>query len=250
MAIPRNRIDLIQYCKRTLGAPVLQINVDDAQVEDRIDEALQFYQEYHSDAIYRVFHKHQITQDDIDTLSVPIPDAITTIVRILPINSLSQYGSGGMFDVKYQLMLNDMYNLGFTGNLLNFNMMQQYLSLLDNVINTDPTITFNRHMNRIYLEGDSKKYLKVGSFIIVEAYRIVDPDTHGDVYNDMFLKRYATALIKRQWAVNLKKFEGMQLPGGVVLNGQQMYDEANTEIQQIEEDMQLKYEKPIDFFVG
>jgi len=155
-----------------------------------------------------------------------------------------------MFDARYQMALNDMYNLGFAGTLANYVHVQQYITTLDMMINGTPQVEFNRHQNRVYLNIDWERYLAVGDFLIVEGYRVVDPNTFPDVYNDMFLKRYLTALIKRNWGINLKKFEGMELPGGVTLNGQQMYDEATEEIRQIEEEMQLKYEMPVDFFTG
>lgn len=248
MAIPNSRESLIEYCLRNLGAPVLEINVDEDQISDRIDEGLQFYQEYHSDAIYRVWHKHQITQEDIDNEYIPIPDNITTVVRVLPLTQ--ENNSINMFSAKYQLMLNDMYNLGFAGQLADYYHLQQYLTTLNMIIDGTPQVRFNRHLNKLFLDIEWKRDVRVGEYIIAEAYRIVDPETFNDVYNDMFLKRYCTALIKRQWGVNLKKFEGMVLPGGVTLNGQQMFEEANSEIEKIEEEMQLKYEFPPTFMVG
>jgi len=246
--IPNSRQTLIDYCLRNLGAPVLEINVDEDQIEDRVDEALQFYREYHSDAIAHEFFKHQVTQDDIDNRYIEIPDAVLNAVRVMPFTY--ENSSISMFDARYQMALNDMYNLGFAGTLANYVHVQQYITTLDMMINGTPQVEFNRHQNRIYLNIDWERYLAVGDFLIVEGYRVVDPDTFPDVYNDMFLKRYLTALIKRQWGINLKKFEGMELPGGVTLNGQQMYDEATEELRQIEEEMQLKYEVPVDFFVG
>lgn len=246
--IPNSRQALIDYCLRNLGAPVLEINVDQDQIEDRVDEALQFYREYHSDAIYHDFFKHEITQDDRDNEYIPVPDAIINVVKILPLSY--DNSSVSMFDARYQMALNDMYNLGFAGSLSNYVHVQNYISTVDMMINGTPQVEFNRHMNRLYLNIDWEYELQVGEYAIIEGYRVLDPDTHTDVYNDMFLKRYLTALIKRQWGINLKKFKGMELPGGVTLNGQQMYDEATEEIKQIEEEMQLKYEFPVNFFVG
>jgi hypothetical protein len=246
--IPNSRQTLIDYCLRNLGAPVLEINVDQDQIEDRVDEALQFYREYHSDSIYHDFFKHEITQEDRDNEYIPIPDAIINVVKILPLSY--DNSSVSMFDARYQMALNDMYNLGFAGSLSNYVHVQNYISTVDMMINGTPQVEFNRHMNRLYLNIDWEYRLQVGEYVVVEGYRVLDPNEHTDVYNDMFLKRYLTALLKRQWGINLKKFEGMELPGGVTLNGQQMYDEATEEIQQIEEEMQLKYEYPIDFHVG
>ena len=246
--IPDSREKLVRYCLRNLGEPVIEVNVAEDQIEDRVDEALQFYAEYHSDAIAHEFFKHEVTQEDIDNRFIEIPDAILNAVRVLPFTF--ENSSINMFDARYQMALNDMYNLGFAGSLANFVHTQQYIQTLNMMINGTPQVEFNRHQNRIYLNIDWERYLQPGNFIIVEGYRVVDPDTFTDVYNDMFLKRYLTALLKRQWAINLKKFDGMELPGGVTLNGQQMYDEATDEIRNVEEEMQLKYEAPVDFFVG
>lgn len=248
MAVPNSRQTLIDYCLRTLGEPVLEVNIDEDQLSDRIDEALQFYQEYHSDAIYKVYHKHQITAADISNEYISIPDAITTVQRIFPLND--ENSSINMFDARYQIHLNDIFDLRNAGALSNYYQTQQYMSTIDLLLNGTEQVRFNRHMNRLYIDADWGEDLKENDYVIVDAYRIVDPDTHTDVYNDMFLKRYAVALIKKQWGANLIKFEGMQLPGGVTLNGRQLYDDAVTEIAAIEEQMQLKYEMPPDFFMG
>jgi len=248
MAVPNSRQTLIDYCLRTLGEPVLEVNVDEDQLSDRIDEALQFCQEYHSDAIYKVYHKHQITAADISNEYISIPDAITTVQRIFPLND--ENSSINMFDARYQIHLNDIFDLRNAGALSNYYQTQQYMSTIDLLLNGTEQVRFNRHMNRLYIDADWGEDLKENDYVIVDAYRIVDPDTHTDVYNDMFLKRYAVALIKKQWGANLIKFEGMQLPGGVTLNGRQLYDDAVTEIAAVEEQMQLKYEMPPDFFMG
>jgi len=248
MAVPNSRQTLIDYCLRTLGEPVLEVNVDEDQLSDRIDEALQFYQEYHYDAIYKSYHKHQITAADISNEYISIPDAITTVQRIFPLND--ENSSINMFDARYQIHLNDIFDLRNAGALSNYYQTQQYMSTIDLLLNGTEQVRFNRHMNRLYIDADWGEDLKENDYVIVDAYRIVDPDTHTDVYNDMFLKRYAVALIKKQWGANLIKFEGMQLPGGVTLNGRQLYDDAVTEIAAVEEQMQLKYEMPPDFFMG
>jgi hypothetical protein len=248
MAIPNSRQSLIDYCLRNLGEPVLEVNVSEEQIEDRIDEALQFYQEYHSDAIHPVFHKHQITAQDVQNEYITIPDAITVVTRIF---SLAEAGtSSGMFSAKYQLFLNDIFDLRFSGSIANYVQTMQYLNTLDMVFNGEEQIRFNRHMSQLYIDTDWGTSIQEGNYIIVEAYRIVDPNTFSKVYNDMFLKRYATALIKRNWGQNLSKFDGMQLPGGVQINAQRILEEANAEIIRIEEEMQLKYENPPLFFVG
>jgi len=246
--IPNSRQSLINYCLRNLGAPVIEINVDEDQLEDRVDEALQFFHEYHADGLRKEYFKHELTQADVDNEYIPIPDEIITVVRILPFTY--ENSSISMFDARYQMALNDMYNLGFAGTLSNYVHVQQYITTLDMMINGTPQVDFNRHQNRLYINIDWDRYVDVGDYIVAEAYRVVDPEQNTDVYNDLFLKRYLTALIKRNWGNNLKKFEGVELPGGVTMNGQQIYDEANEEILQIEEEVQSKYQDPIDFHIG
>lgn len=246
--IPHSRQTLIDYCLRNLGFPVIDINVDDDQISDRIDEAIQFYQMYHSDAIIKTWFKHSLTQEDIDNEYIYIPDSITSVTRILSMgNSVI---SAGMFNIQYQILLNDMNNLGFSGNLSNYFQTQSYLSTLDMILNPLPRTFFSRHSNKLYLELNWKSTVAVGDYIVVEAYRIVDPTQNEKVYNDMFLKEYATALIKRAWATNLKKFDGMQLPGGVTINGQQMYEEANQDLERLRTEIRDNWEKPVDFMIG
>ena len=248
MARPNSRATLIDYCLRRLGAPVLEINVDDDQVEDRIDDALQFYQEYHSDAIQRTYLKHQITADDIANGWIPITDSTVFVTRVLPISST--LSSSNMFSAKYQMFLNDLYNLNYMGSMTNYVQTMSYMSMIDTVISGGEEITsYNRHLNRLFLRMDWSD-VTVGQYIVVECYQIVDPDSFTDVYDDMFVKQYATALIKQQWGANLIKFEGMQLPGGVTINARQIFDDATQEILAIKEQMQLNYEAPPMFFVG
>ena len=208
MAKPNSRSTLIDYCMRALGAPVVEINVDDDQVEDRIDEALQFYQHYHADAIEKVYLKHQLTAIDISNGYIPIPDLVTDVVRIFPLREKNTGDS--MFDVKYQMHLNDIFSLGYMGSLVDYEMTQQWLSLVDMLVDSDDKhVSFDRHKNQLRIDMDWSVEVQVDDYIIVECYRIIDPATFTDIYNDYFLKRYATALIKMQWGINLSKFEGM-----------------------------------------
>jgi len=249
MANPNTRQELVDYALRRLGAPVIEINVDDDQIEDRVDDALQFYQEYHSDATMRVYLKHQITAADVTNGYITLNDNILYVKRVFPIGD--SQSSINMFSVKYQMSLNDIYDLSYIGDLMYYEMVQQYVSLLDMKLNGNgEVVRFNRHMNQLHLDVNWESDIKENDYIIVECMRIVDPSTYSDVYNDMFLKQYVTALIKQQWGANLIKFEGMQLPGGVTLNGRQMFDDATEEIRQIREQMQLNYEMPPDFYVG
>ena len=249
MAKPNSRQTFIDYCLRSLGAPVIEINVDEDQLDDRVDEALQFYQYYHDDAIEKVFLKHEITQTDIDNGYITTNDLITDVVRILPLRDA--VSSTDMFDIRYQMHLNDIYSLGFLGSLTDYVMGQQWLALLDLVIDSDDKhVNFEKHKNRLEVFMDWSEEVEVGDHLIVECYRIIDPDTFTDVYNDYFLKRYCTALIKKQWGQNLIKFEGMVMPGGVTFNGRQLYDDAVTELEQLVEEARLNWEKPIDFMTG
>ena len=249
MAKPNSRQTFIDYCLRSLGAPVIEINVDEDQLDDRVDEALQFYQYYHDDAIEKVYLKHEITQTDIDNGYITTNDLITDVVRILPLRDA--VSSTDMFDIRYQMHLNDIYSLGFLGSLTDYVMGQQWLALLDLVIDSDDKhVNFEKHKNRLEIFMDWSEEVEVGDNLIVECYRIIDPDTFTDVYNDYFLKRYCTALIKKQWGQNLIKFEGMVMPGGVTFNGRQLYDDAVAELEQLVEEARLNWEKPIDFMTG
>jgi len=249
MAKPNSKQTFIDYCLRSLGAPVIEINVDEDQLDDRVDEALQFYQAYHDDAIEKVFLKHAVTQTDITNGYITTSDLITDVVRILPLRDA--VSSTDMFDIRYQIHLNDIYSLGFMGNLTEYVMGQQWLSLLDLVIDSDDKhVNFEKHKNQLQVFMDWSEEVEVGDHLIVECYRIIDPDTYTDIYNDYFLKRYCTALIKKQWGQNLIKFEGMVMPGGVTFNGRQLYDDAVAELEQLVEEARLNWEKPIDFMTG
>ena len=251
MAAPNSRDTLIEYCKRRLGDPVIEINVDDDQVEDRLDEAIQYYQEFHSDATFRTYLKHQVTQTDIDNEYISIPSDVVFVSRLFPIASAFSY-SHNFFDIKYQMMLNDIADMqNFAGDLAYYEQLQQYLSTLDMQLNGTPQVTFVRRQNRLYIHGEfHDKDIKKDDYIVAEIYKIVDPTAHTSIFNDMWLKDYSTALIKEQWGQNLIKFEGMQLPGGVTLNGRQIYEDAKTDIEQLREKIRLEQELPPDFFVG
>lgn len=251
MASPSSRVELINHCLRKLGAPVVEINIDDQQLEDRLDDALQFFQEYNSDAVVKTYLKHQVTSDDVSNGYVEVSDNIVFVKRLIPINA-SGISSTNMFDFKYQFSLNDLYDLNtFVGGIAYYEQMNQYVSLIDMKLNGYPLITFNRLQNRVYIHGDfESQNINEGEYIVLEVWSTVDGETHTDVYNDIFIKDYLTQLIKQQWGTNLSKFEGMQLPGGVTLNGRIIYEEATQELERLEEKVRLNYELPVDFFVG
>lgn len=272
MSQPSTRQELIDYCKRRLGYPVLEINVADEQIDDLVDDALQLFQERHFDGVYPTFLKYQITQQDIDrgsaTLNKPVgfstitesaPGLSTSFTfrensnyleippSIIGVNKIFHYDgsntiTNNMFSVKYQLFLNDIYYWGTT-ELLTYSMVKTYLEDLNWLLTTQKQIRFNKKQGRLYLDVDWGA-LSVGDFIIIDCYRTLDPNDYPRVWNDFFLKKYLTALIKKQWGQNLIKFQGVKLPGGVELNGRQLYDDGQREIDQIMEKMSSTYELP------
>ena len=251
MANPNSRDTLIDYCKRRLGEPVIEVNVDEDQLEDRLDEAIQYYQEFHSDATYRGYLKHKVTNTDITNKYIDVSSDVLYVSRMFAVSS-SHTGSQNMFNLKYQMHLNDIAQMQkAAGDLAYYEQMQQYLTTLDMQLNGMPIIDFSRRQNRIFIHGNFEdKDILLDDYLVFEVYQTVDPSTHTSIYNDMWLKEYTTALIKQQWGMNLMKFEGMQLPGGVILNGRQLYDDATAEIEDLRERIRMEQELPPDFFVG
>ena len=269
MAKPNSRQSLIDYCLRKLGAPVLEINVADEQIDDAVDDALQLFHERHFDGVVRTFLKYQITEEDKDrgragpggtgissetavgvTTNftwyengnyIQVPDSIIGIEKVFKFDSSSI--SNGMFSVKYQLFLNDIaFDLGYQG-LLSYAMTKSYLEDIDFLLTTDKQVRFNKRQNRLYMDIDWASAVP-SDYIVLDCYRIINPDDFTNVYNDSFVKLYLTALIKRQWGQNLIKFKGAKLPGGIELNGREIYDDAEREIQDIKNRMLSEYEIP------
>jgi hypothetical protein len=270
MAQPSTRQGLIDYCLRKLGAPVLEINVAQEQIEDLVDDAIQLFQERHFDGVYQTYLKYQVTQEDIDrgrakglsgvgvsTVSasspigtfnfyensnyIPIPPHIIGINKIMQFEGSNSISSG-MFSIKYQLFLNDIYYWGST-ELLTYSMVKTYLEDINWLLTTQKQIRFNKRQDRLYLDIDWSS-LRVGEYIIIDCYRMLNPSDYERVWNDSFLKPYLTALIKRQWGQNLIKFQGVKLPGGVELNGRQIYDDGQKELEAIIDKMSSTYELP------
>lgn len=241
------REGLKQYALRALGAPVLEINVANEQLEDRIDEAIDYFRLYHYDGIEKVYLKHQITQTDIDNKYIPINDLVYGVSRVLPIASGTST-SKSLFDLQYQLRLNDLYDLTST-SIVYYNIVMNHLATLDLILNGHPIYRFNRLQNRLYLDVDWTMDVEVGHYVIVECYRALDPSEFAKMWNEPWLKHYVTALFKKQWAVNIKKFSGLQLPGGVTLDGDKLYDEATGEIKDLEDEIMNK-SAPLEFFLG
>ena len=250
MAQPNSRDTHIEYCLRRLGEPVIEINVDPDQIEDRVDEALQYYQEYHSDATYRAYFKYQITAEDVVNEYIPIPSNILNVTKVFPI--ASGLSGNDMFSIKYQMHLNDIWDMNtFIGDLAYYDQIQQYLSVLDTKLVGHPQVQFARRQRRLYIFGDFQdKSLEAGDYIMTEVYFLVDPNSHTSIWNDMWLKEYSTALIKEQWGSNLIKFDGVILPGNVTLNGRQIYEDAQTDIDQLQQRMRDEHEMLPEWFVG
>lgn len=326
MATPNSRQGLIDYCLRELGHPVIEINVDDDQLSDRIDQAFQYYQDYHYDGVERIYLKHKITASeiiiasstatsftsgetvtgqqsgatgrvvvyesatgmsssyatsvlvrnltgnfttgevllgsttghsstvvsyrvgDIDRGYIDLDDSIIGVVRVLPF-SATNTGLDYMFDLRYQLRLNDLFDLLST-SIIYYQQVKQHLSLIDMLLVGEKSFRFARHQNRLNIDMRWGSDVKLGEHLLIECWKILDPNVYTDVYNDRFLKRYATALIKKQWGNNLKKFSGITMPGGVTLNGDKIYDEAVAEIEQLEVEMRDTYQEPPRFMLG
>ena len=273
MAQPSSREGLIDYAKRQLGFPVLEINVADEQFQDLLDDAIQIYQERHYDGIARMYLKYKITQDDIDrgqarggdsTLGITTTTTTSTVglsttfnleennnyiqmpPSVIGVNNIFKVRSDtvydGLFNIRYQLFLNDLYQFGSV-DLLQYSMVQTYLEDITFLLNPDMRYRFNIRQDRLYIDTDFT-HLSVDDHFVIDCFRILDPDDFTRVYNDPFLKRYFTALCKKQWGQNLIKFQGVQLPGGIQLNGRQIYDDGVRELDEIRAKMASDYEMP------
>ena len=262
MATPSTRETLKQYCLRNLGKPVIDINVDDDQVEDRIDEALQYFAQYHVDGVERMYLKYLVTADDITRMTTDQSESVTdnsvttawkradnflvvpsTVISVVNVFPLSDRANLNMFDVRYQLRLNDLYDFSST-SIVHYEMTMRHLDFLDHILVGEKPMRFNQLSNRLYLDLDWGTDITAGEYLIFEVYRKVDPDTYTDIYDDIYLKRYLTALIKRQWGQNLSKFSGTAMLGGVTLNGPELFSSAIDEQQRLEEEIRLNYEEP------
>ena len=248
MATPTSRQSLKDYALRQLGAPVIDINVDDSQLEDRLDDALQFFYDFHTDGYEKVYLSHAVTAEDKTNGYLDISninDAVTQVVRIFPLS----VNTTNIFDLRYQLALNDFYGLRSGGTMTQYTITQQHISLLQQLLDPEFQFDFTRSTMRLHIHTDWDD-INVGDFIVFEAYAIIDPETFTKVYNERHLKKYVTALFKKQWGQNLSKFTGIQLPGGVEFNGNEIYSDALQEIEKLEEQMRETYEEPPNFCVG
>lgn len=246
MAVPTTRAAFKEYCLRRLGKPVIEINVDEDQVEDRIDDALRYYWDYHFDGTEKIYYKHLVTDTDKTNKYITVPDNVIGAVNLFNIADPS-IRSDDLFNIRYQIALNDLYTLTSV-SMVPYYMVMEHLSLISEMLVGKQLLRFNRHMNRLYIDMDWNSLSN--EYLLVEAYQIIDPTEYVDVWKDQWLMRYATALIKRQWGSNLTKFTGMQLPGGLTFNGEKIYNDAVAEIQDLEDKMISSYSLPVMDMVG
>jgi len=268
MAVPNTKATLKEYCLRALGKPVIDINVDDDQVDDRIDEAVQYFCQYHTDGVERMYLKYQVTAADVTRMTTDSSESVTsnsvttawkqgnnflivpsTVISVVNIFPLSDRANLNMFDVRYQLRLNDLYDFSST-SIVHYQMTMQHLDFLDHVLVGEKPMRFNHLSNRLYIDQDWATDITAGEYMIMEVYRRLDPATYTDMYDDIYLKRYTTALIKRQWGQNLSKFNGTTMLGGVTLNGPELFSTAIAEQQRLEEEIRSNYEEPAHFQQG
>ena len=273
MATPSTKATLKTYCLRALGFGVIDINVSDDQVDDRLDEALQYFAQYHYDGIERMYLKHLITSDDVtrarsdasttatDTIDssitatwkegknwIPVPNSVVSVVKVFPFTDTG--GGSNMFDIRYQLRLNDLFDFSST-SVIQYELTMQNIDLLEHILVGETPIRFNQHQNRLYIDMDWANDITADvDYIVIECYRKLDPTSYTDIYDDIYLKRYATTLIKKQWGANLSKFNGVTMLGGVTMNGETLYTQALEEQNKLEEQIQLAFELPINYMIG
>ena len=247
MAVPASRSEFKEYCLRKLGKPVIEINVDDDQVEDRIDECIKYYWDYHFDGTEKTYYRHQITEQTKTDKYITLPENIICAVRIFQIGDPSIRASD-MFNIRYQIALNDLYQLT-TVSLLPYYMAMQHLGTITELLVGQQPIRYNRHTDKLYIDMDWTK-IDVGQYILVEAYEVIDPETYTDAWGDRWLQEYCTQKIKYQWGTNLTKFIGLQLPGGVQFNGEKIMDDAEKAIEKLEQEMISSYSLPVADMIG
>jgi len=259
MAQITNRQEFKDYCLRRLGFPVIDINIDDEQVEDRIDDALQYWQDYHFDGLQKVYYIKAITQEDINNRYIDMRPSVTKdrannsldivgVTRIFPIQD--SQATINMFDLRYQLRLNELYDFT-SASYINYTMTMQHLRSLELLFTGEVPIRFQRHMHKLFIDWAwGPKQAGIGTIVVAECYAVIDPEMYNSVWGDRWLKKYATALIKRNWGNNLKKFQGVQLLGGVTLNGDKIYEDADNEARELEQEMQNSYGGPLEFYLN
>lgn len=233
MAQPQSRQEFIEYILRKIGAPVIEINVSEEQVEDRVDEAVSFWRDYHYNGSQLVYLKHEITQADKDNGYIQLPQKLLGISKVFDFDTSISTGTG-MFNVQYQFVLNNLTDLT-SYNLQHYYMTMQHIEFMQEILVGKPFIRYNKHVNRLHIDSDTSSW-QLGNYIIIEAYDVIDPDAYADVWSDRWLQNYSSVLVREQWGLNLTKFTGMQLVGGVQFNGEQILAEARAEREKMEEE--------------
>ena len=246
MTVPATRALFAEFCLRKLGKPVIEINVDPDQVDDRIDEALRYYWDYHFDGSDKTYYKKVLTQEDKTNRYITLPDNIIGAVNIFPVGQA--LNTNNLFNIRYQIALNDLYTLTSV-SMVPYYMALTHVQFLEQMLVGQQPIRYNRHVNKLYIDMDWS-IMNVGDYIVVEAYQIVDPEIYSSVWSDRWLQRYASCLIKQQWGNNIKKYNGMQLPGGISFNGQAIFDEATEERNELEKEMIFTYSLPVADMIG
>ena len=248
MANPTNREELKQFCLRKLGKPVIEINVDDDQLEDRIDDALKMYHDFHYDGIERVIIKHEISQDNIDNGFIQLSDAVISIETILDLNTGSS--SEILFDAEYHMTWDALYAFNSTpASLQHYAATKENINLINEMLNGKKPLRYRRHTDKLYIDMDWSN-ISVGSYIVIQAYQIINPDDYQQVWADRWLREYTTELFREQWGHNLSKYSGVQMPGGVTFNGGDILSEAQTRLRELEEELRETYEEPPTFYMG
>jgi len=246
MAVPTTRSAFKEYCLRKLGKPVIEINVDEDQLDDRVDEALRYYWDYHFDGSHKTYYKHLITEQDVVNKYVTLPENIIGAISIFDIGDA--VNTNNLFNIRYQIALNDLYTLT-SQSMVPYYMAMQHIQFLEELLVGKQPIRYERHRDRLHVDMDWAK-VSPGQFLIVEAYEVVDPDVWTDAWGDRWLQNYCTAKIKYQWGSNLTKFTGLNLPGGVQFNGEKILDDAAAEIAKMEEEMLNSYSLPNMDMIG
>jgi hypothetical protein len=248
MANVTSRDELIQYCYRKLGAPLVEINITDEQADDVVDDAIAYFRDYYWDGIERVYLKHLVTATDITNKYITLPDLIFGVNRVFPTTGTQANSDANIFDVQYQLRMNDLRDLTST-SMIYYVQSMMHLDLLDQILNTQKQFRWNKLTSKLYIDQNWNAKIAEGEYILIDCYRALDPDDATKFWNDNNLKHYVTALLKRQWGGNIKKFGGITLPGGVTLDGQALYEEGKQEAEDIENEIMGKL-SPLDFIMG
>lgn len=248
MVVPTTRAEFKEYILRRLGKPVVKINIDEDQLDDRIDDALKYYADFHFDGAKEVYFKYQVTATDVTNKYITLPENIIGAVDLYNISDPA-VGANDMFNIRYQIALNDLYTLTSV-SVIPYYMVRMHLALIQELLVGKWLFRFNRHTHQLHIDVEWGSAIPVGRWLLIKAYEVINPDDYAGVFQDQWFKRYATALVKKQWGENLKKYSGVQLPSGTMLNGQQMWDEAEKEIQQLEHEMIHSYSLPVADLVG